>query len=608
MQPIEKSSMPYWRDGLKVQDKAKLILKLILFEDMKYLLIVISLLVSSSVTWSQAPQIGKSIGRSPYLDVQAMILDKTQGLEYVEVTMNNVIAKDPEGAPGRAKKLMEDLQTAGIKVWSVHMPYSRTLDISVIDDAKRNENIQYMKDAMQIAAIFQPRYIVLHPSSEPIYPNEREQRLANSHAAIGYLASVAKEIGAVLCIENLPRTCLGQNGEEMMRLIDGYENVGICFDTNHLLYQSHSDFLKTIEKGTIKTVHISDYDFSDERHLVPGKGLIDNKALWDGIKENGYEGIMMFECKGDVKELLTAREILLGNIPQPDNSKKDSIAFMNAKWEITDLERGAKAMYAQIPMFYSTQSICVVKYPLKKFRTDILHRPEEAAGKPSEIAEETGAVFALNGGYFHVKQRIPSVYFREGKEQLGYTHPTELYRVDGLMGFKDRKGRKARIAQVSDTTQYSAVDKGWKEAMASGPMLIVDGEIIVPLLTGDKADGANVAAMAQEQKQGSKIRTHYSSALFYDKRHPRTVFGTDDEGNAYLVVIDGRFKGQADGATIYETAYICHMLGMTDAINLDGGGSTTLWTEKTGVINHPYDNRKFDHDGERSVPNLIVVY
>ena len=176
------------------------------------------------------------------------------------------------------------------------------------------------------------------------------------------------------------------------------------------------------------------------------------------------------------------------------------------------------------------------------------------------------------------------------------------------MGFKDRKGRKARIAQVSDTTQYAAVDKGWKEAMASGPMLIVDGEIIVPLLTGDKADGANVAAMAQEQKRGAKIRTHYSSAQFYDKRHPRAAFGTDDQGNAYLVVIDGRFKGQADGASIYETAYICHMLGMTEAINLDGGGSTTLWTEKTGVINHPYDNKKFDHDGERSVPNLIVVY
>ena len=144
--------------------------------------------------------------------------------------------------------------------------------------------------------------------------------------------------------------------------------------------------------------------------------------------------------------------------------------------------------------------------------------------------------------------------------------------------------------------------------MASGPMLIADGDILVPVLTGDKADGANVEAMAREKKQGAKIRTHYSSAQFYDKRHPRAAFGTDDEGNAYLVVIDGRFPGQADGATIYETAYICHLLGMTDAIHLDGGGSTTLWTEKTGVINHPYDNKRFDHEGERSVPNLILVY
>ena len=288
--------------------------------------------------------------------------------------------------------------------------------------------------------------------------------------------------------------------------------------------------------------------------------------------------------------------------------KADSLAFVNAKWEVTELEKGAQAMYAQVPMFNSTQSICVVKYPAKKFKTEILHRPGKTAGKPSEIAKEVGAVFALNGGYFHVKQRIPSVYFRTGKEQVGYTHPTELYRVDGLMGFKDSKGKKARIAYATDTTAYEAVSKGWHSAMATGPMLIVNDDIVVPVLMGDKADGENVAAMAQEQKQGSKIRTHYSSAQFYDKRHPRAAFGTDDNGNAYLVVIDGRFKGQADGASIYETAYICHLLGMPEAINLDGGGSTTLWTEQTGVINHPYDNKKFDHEGERSVPNLIVVY
>lgn len=575
---------------------------------MNRIILIIFCLLSFVGARAEEPPIGKSIGRWTGFGLESMKENKAGGLDYIEVTMNNVIGKDTAGVRDRAAALKADIDASGLKVWSVHMPYSRKLDISVLDDSKRAENVQYMKDMMRVAGVFQPQYLVLHPSSEPITPVEREQRLANSHASIGELTPVAKEIGAVLCVENLPRTCLGQNGEEMMKLIEGYDEVGLCFDTNHLLYQSHEDYLKAVAKGKIRTVHLSDYDFADERHLIPGKGLIDNKALWAGIKENGYDGIMMFECYGEPAQLDTARLILLGELPQPDNSGKDSLAFVNASWEITDLGKGAQAMYAQIPMFYSTQSICVVKYPMKKFSTDILHRPGETAGKPSEIGKEIGAAFAMNAGFFHVKQRIPSVYFREGNEQLGYTHPTELYRVDGLMGLKDSKGRKAVIEMAADTMQYDAISKVWKEAMASGPVLILDDEIAVPLLTGDKADGANVAAMAQEQKEGSKIRTHYSSAQFYDKRHPRAAFGTDDEGNAYLLVIDGRFKGKADGATIYETAYICHMLGMTNAINLDGGGSTTLWTEKTGVINHPYDNKKFDHEGERTVPNLIVVY
>ena len=551
---------------------------------------------------------GKSMGRWAGFGLESMKANKAAGLDYIEVTMNDVIGKDPQGAPERAQKLMNEIQEAGLKVWSVHMPYSRTVDISVLDDAKRAETVKYLKDMMRVAGTFQPQFIVLHPSSEPIYPDEREDRLAQSHESIGELAEVAKEIGATLCIENLPRTCLGQNCEEMMKLIEGYEEVGLCFDTNHLIYQSHADYFKAVAKGKIKTVHVSDYDFADERHLIPGEGLVDNKAVWDGIKENGYDGVMMFECDGEFAQLAAGRDILLGKAAQPDNSKLDSIAFVNANWQITDLGKGAQAMYAQIPMFYSTQSVCVVKYPMKKFKTEILHRPAETAGKPSEIGKEIGAVFALNAAFFHVKELIPSVYFRKDNEYLGYTHPTELYRVNGIMGFKDKKGRKSVIDYATDTTKYESQTKGWHSAMASGPMLVLDGEILVPLVMGDKADGANVAAVAEEQKKGSKIRTHYSSAQFYDRRHPRAAFGTDDEGYAYLVVIDGRFKGKADGASIYETAYICHMLGMTEAINLDGGGSTTLWTEQTGVINHPYDNKKFDHVGERTVPNLIVVY
>ena len=293
---------------------------------------------------------------------------------------------------------------------------------------------------------------------------------------------------------------------------------------------------------------------------------------------------------------------------QDYDGTSDSLAFVNAQWKVKELDRGAQAMYAQVSMFNSVQSISVVKYPAKNFKTEILHRPGETACTPSAAGKELGAAAVMNGGYFHVKERIPSVFFKNGKDTLGYTHPTELYRVNGLFGFKDKKGQKMEIVYCPDSLGYASATKKMKSAMATGPLLILDDEIVVPVLMGDKADGDNVAAMEAEQKAGSKIRTHYTSAQFYDRRHPRTAIGTDDEGNIYLVVIDGRFKGQADGASIFETAFICHLLGMTDAINLDGGGSSALWAEETGVINHPRDNKKFDHEGERVVPNLIVVY
>ena len=579
---------------------------------MKRTFLYLAGLVMAAALWTGCSQadnsLGKSMGRWADFGLESMIQNRQGGLEYIEVTMNDVIGKDTAGVRDRAAALKADIDSAGLKVWSVHMPYSRKIDISLIDSTKRADVVNYMADIISVAGVFQPQFIVLHPSSEPIAPDERAERLQNSHESIGLLAPVAKEIGAELCVENLPRTCLGRNGQEMMYLIDGHDGVGLCFDVNHLMYQSHADFLAAIDKGTIKTVHISDYNFTDERHLLPGVGHIDWKPLWDGVRANGYKGIFMYECYGEPSELAHARDILTGAfVPEKSFIDADSLAFCNADWQITDLGKGAQALYAQAPMFFSTQSICCIKYPSSEYRSEILHRPGEKAGKPSELGAKMGAKMAVNAGYFHVKPRTPSVYFRIGDQVVGTTHPTETYRVDGVLGFKDKEGHQM-VIEYSDTTQYQTVSGDWHTVMASGPMLVKGGEIVVPELKGDSADGANIAAMLEEQKKGAKIRTHYSSIQFYDMRHPRAAVGTDDEGNIYYVVIDGRFKGKGDGASIYETAYICKMLGMTEAINLDGGGSTTLWSEETGVINHPYDNKKWDHVGERAVPNLIVAY
>jgi exopolysaccharide biosynthesis protein len=51
-------------------------------------------------------------------------------------------------------------------------------------------------------------------------------------------------------------------------------------------------------------------------------------------------------------------------------------------------------------------------------------------------------------------------------------------------------------------------------------------------------------------------------------------------------------------------------LHATDAINLGGGGSTTLWINNyndSGVVNFPTDNKKWDHEGERKVANVVLL-
>ncbi|MGE4301689.1 MAG: phosphodiester glycosidase family protein [Victivallaceae bacterium] len=90
-------------------------------------------------------------------------------------------------------------------------------------------------------------------------------------------------------------------------------------------------------------------------------------------------------------------------------------------------------------------------------------------------------------------------------------------------------------------------------------------------------------------------------------RHPRTAVGIGQNNLLYLVTFDGRSKEHAIGVTCPELAAYMRAIGCTDAINMDGGGSTAMWTAAGGVVNHPSDNKKFDKDGERRVYDILYV-
>ena len=106
-----------------------------------------------------------------------------------------------------------------------------------------------------------------------------------------------------------------------------------------------------------------------------------------------------------------------------------------------------------------------------------------------------------------------------------------------------------------------------------------------------------------------KKRVQLSSTALVINNHPRTAIGKRDNHKIMLVTLDGR-TDQAIGMTLNELTDLMISLNCRDAVNLDGGGSSTMWIGGkpfNGIVNMPCDNKKFDHAGERAVSDIIII-
>lgn len=172
----------------------------------------------------------------------------------------------------------------------------------------------------------------------------------------------------------------------------------------------------------------------------------------------------------------------------------------------------------------------------------------------SEFAEEGEFAVAINGGFWD----------RRGKPvglAVGQTPWTEAFDDDHI-GFFAMRGGRAWISPPEATVTRL---RGMHATVSGRPMLLRRGEV----------DGA---ALAEAQR-----------ARFRD---PRTAVGVSKDGRrVFFVVADGR-QERARGLTLYELAELFDELGAHHALNLDGGGSSTLFIKALGgVINVPSGSR-----------------
>jgi Phosphodiester glycosidase len=122
--------------------------------------------------------------------------------------------------------------------------------------------------------------------------------------------------------------------------------------------------------------------------------------------------------------------------------------------------------------------------------------------------------------------------------------------------------------------------KKWKmqTAVSGGPVLIQNGKI----------------------KITNEEELKFTGKAINDK-HPRTCMGYTNDGYLIIMVIQGRFPGIAEGATLEQEAKLLVDLGCTEALNLDGGGSSCM------LVNGKETIKPSEKTGERPVPAVFII-
>ncbi|MFD1953232.1 phosphodiester glycosidase family protein [Paenibacillus thailandensis] len=189
----------------------------------------------------------------------------------------------------------------------------------------------------------------------------------------------------------------------------------------------------------------------------------------------------------------------------------------------------------------------------------------------STIAENNNAIFAINGDYYGF--RDDGVIIRNGT----------LYRDEPA---RDALGLFADgTLQTFDEEEISSselLEQGVEDTLSFGPILVQDGQV-----AGDL--------------DHVSIDTNFGNRSI-EGANPRTGIGMIAPNHYVFVVVDGRDEGYSRGMTLTEFANLFKELGATEAYNLDGGGSSTMYFMGR-VVNQPQGGK----NEERGVSDIIYI-
>lgn len=242
------------------------------------------------------------------------------------------------------------------------------------------------------------------------------------------------------------------------------------------------------------------------------------------------------------------------------------------EWSSRAITDGVVLKSAQARLFDSDQAIYVVEIDTTAGRFEF---GVAAGDKPiitSAYAAGEGVLAAINGTFFNMQEGYNVHYVKVNNSVVAVTDEKEFgIRATGVF---TATGEAVNIAAWGPESEDDGILKA-EDAIVTGPLLTDNGQDIV-----------------------------LDSINFNKNRHPRSLLGITGEGLVLFIAVDGRQPGYADGMSLFELRELAHSLGCREILNLDGGGSTTLYVRgegASGVANKPSGKI------ERPVPSIVFV-
>jgi len=191
------------------------------------------------------------------------------------------------------------------RIHSMHGPFGPSRDLGSLDEETRRNAVIECKRSASLIAQFGGKLLVVHGGSAAHDESSLPLHVQQSVKSLREIGKFCSSLNIQVALEHLSGLAVGNSDDALAKILDtvGMSNIGVCLDTNHVFPTDRLIPSVHALGRRLLTLHVSDYDGIEEKHWLPGLGVIDWLEFLNALREAGYQGAFIYEARFDASNM-----------------------------------------------------------------------------------------------------------------------------------------------------------------------------------------------------------------------------------------------------------------------------------------------------------------